>query len=64
VYVSSSRQPGSGSAAALTYASSVASTGVLHGDAASAKVRPARYACPRGGPDSHELAGARVWLRQ
>ena len=44
---SSSAPPATGLPAVATYASSVASTGVEHGEAANAKVRPARYACQR-----------------
>jgi hypothetical protein len=42
VYASSRPPPKRGSCDAATYANSVASTGVLHGDAARANVRPAR----------------------
>ena len=44
VYASSSAPPSSGSCVVATYARSVASTGVEHGEAARANVRPAKYA--------------------
>lgn len=45
VYVNSKLPPAMGSLVELTYANSVASTGVLHGEATRANVSPAKYAC-------------------
>lgn len=47
VYASKRPPPSKGLCAVETYAKSVASTGVLQGDAARANVRPAAYACAR-----------------